>query len=139
MNNNITVVGNIGKDPEIKFAESGTAVTSLSIGTTARVRQGKEWVDGDTVWWKATFFGKKAEEIVDTYSKGMRVEVTGQFGQSHWVDKEGKPRTNWEINNPEIALKPWEKSKQSQQQAQIPAPVVKTLPTTPVLNDVAPF
>jgi single stranded DNA-binding protein len=110
MNANITVVGNIGKDPEIKFGKEGGAYTSLSIALPSRAKNGNEWVDGPTTWYKVSFFGAKAEQVCDTYGKGMRVKVTGQLLQGQpWTDKQGIHHDgSWEIGNAEIELAPWE-------------------------------
>ena len=110
MNANITVVGNIGKEPEIKFLPNGKGITSLSVAVTPRYRSGDEWVDDKPIWFKATFFDKKAEQIVDTYTKGQRISLTGQFVKGQpWTDKQGVHHDGgWEIGNAEVELKPWE-------------------------------
>jgi len=109
MNNNISVSGNLGRDPELRFNPEGLAICNLSVALTPRYKNGTVWEDKETIWFKATFFGAKAEEIVDTYAKGNRVKLTGQLqiGQP-WVGKDGsKHDGDWEIGNAEIELDPW--------------------------------
>ena len=115
MNSNISITGNIGKDPEIKFGKEGGAYTSISIALPSRAKNGNEWVDGPTTWYKVSFFGAKAEKVVDTFSKGVRVKVTGQLLMgAPWTDKQGIHRDGgWEIGNAEIELAPWEKKEKA--------------------------
>lgn len=115
MNSNISITGNIGKDPEIKFGKEGGAYTSISIALPSRAKNGNEWVDGPTTWYKVSFFGAKAEKVVDTFGKGVRVKVTGQLLMgAPWTDKQGIHRDGgWEIGNAEIELAPWEKKEKA--------------------------
>ena len=137
MNNNITVIGNIGKDPELKFGKEGSAYTSLSIGITPRRKNGLEWVDGVTIWYKIPFFGAKAEKVVGEFAKGTRVKVTGQFHQgAPWTDKQGVHRDGgWEIGNAEIELAPWEKKERTD----TAPPSTSGTVTFPTQLEVAPF
>ena len=137
MNSNISVTGNIGKDPEIKFSQAGNGVTSISVAVTPRYKNGDTWEDKDTIWFKAVFFGAKAEKVVDQFGKGNRVKVTGQLqvGQP-WTDKGGVHHPGgWEIGNAEIELSPWEKSGEKSEST--PAP--STPPVTTAQDSVAPF
>ena len=136
-NPNIVVRGNIGRDPELKFGKTGNAVASISIGVTPRVLHEGAWNDAPTLWYKASFFGAKAEKVVDTFTKGMRVQLEGQLNQTSWIDKEGQLHTGWEIGNAEISPAPWvmvEKAVESpfNQAVQVQPVAVST-------SDVAPF
>ena len=112
-----------------------SVVTSLSVAITPRQKVGTEWVDGAPEWYKAVFFGAKAEQIVETYSKGQRVKLTGQLtiGQP-WTDKQGVHHNGgWEINNAEVELAPWESKPKTDT-----SPPVKA--DAPVLDaSIAPF
>ena len=136
MNSNISVTGNIGREPEIKFGAK-SAVTSLSVAVTPRQKVGTEWVDMAPLWFKAVFFGAKAEEVVDTYGKGQRVKLTGQLtiGQP-WTDKQGVHHDGgYEINNAEVELAPWESKPKTDTSP--PESVQKSVQNTQV--EVAPF
>jgi single-strand DNA-binding protein len=102
--NTITTKGNIGSDPEIKFV-GDLAIASFSVAHTPRKKNKgtQAWEDGETMWYRVTFFGSKAEGIVDNYAKGDSVLLTGMLSQSTYTNKEGKDATSLEINGTEIA------------------------------------
>jgi single-strand DNA-binding protein len=102
--NNITTKGNIGSEPEIKFA-GDLAIASFSVAHTPRKKNksSQAWEDGETMWYRVTFFGSKAEGIVDNYSKGDSILLTGMLSQSTYTNKDGKTVTGLEITGTEIA------------------------------------
>ena len=105
MNNaEITVTGNLGKDVELKFSKTNVALAKFSIGHTPRVQQDGQWQDGETMWFRVTAFGSKAEAVADTLKQGDAVMVTGSLKQTTYTDKEGKERTSLEIAANEVAI-----------------------------------
>jgi single-strand DNA-binding protein len=102
--NTITTKGNIGSDPEIKFLQD-LAIASFSVAHTPRKknRSTQAWEDGETMWYRVTFFGSKAEGIVDNYAKGDSVILVGMLAQNTYTNKEGKTVTGLEITGTEIA------------------------------------
>jgi len=102
--NNITTKGNIGSDPEIKFA-GDLAIASFSLAHTPRKKNKSSnmWEDGETMWYRVTFFGSKAEGIVDSYTKGDSVILVGTLSQSTYTNKAGAVVTGLEITGNEIA------------------------------------
>ena len=102
--NNITTKANIGSEPEIKFA-GDLAIASFSIAHTPRKKNKstQAWEDGETMWYRVTFFGSKAEGIVDNYAKGDSILLTGALSQSTYTNKDGKTVTGLEIVGTEIA------------------------------------
>jgi single-strand DNA-binding protein len=103
---NITVKGNVGQDPEFKVSKSGTQVCSFSLAYTPRKKQGTEWIDGETMWFRVVQFGEKAEIAADSLAKGDSVMVTGTLKQSTFTDKEGNQRTGLEIMADEVGIVP---------------------------------
>ena len=86
----ITIIGaRIGKDPEMRLTNSGQAVASLSAAVTPRKKQGDQWVDAETQWFRITVFGREAEAVIENYVKGDKVIVTGRFSMSEFVNKDG--------------------------------------------------
>ena len=139
MNSNISVWGNLGKDPELKFNKDGKAFTSISIAVTPRFRNGDTYVDATTIWFKIAFFGQKAENVAGEFGKGMRVKVTGQMmiGQP-WTDKGGIHHDGgYEIGNADVELAPWE-AKAKTDTAPPTASGFTVVSAAPQL-DVAPF
>lgn len=104
----ISVKGNLGSDPELKFSKSGNAYCNFSLAYTPRVQENGEWKDGETTWFRVTLFGSKAEAIADNaeIKKGATVLVVGDMKQSTYTDKEGKERTSMEITATDIGLVP---------------------------------
>lgn len=86
----ITIIGaRIGKDPEMRLTNSGQAVASLSAAVTPRKKQGDQWVDAETQWFRITVFGREAEAVIENYVKGDKIIVTGRFSMSEFVNKDG--------------------------------------------------
>lgn len=103
--NKVILLGNVGKDPEIKFATSGTAIASFSIATSERFKdKSGEWQDR-TEWHALTAFGKVAEIIRDYVKKGSKLYVEGSLRTSSWDDKQsGQKRYKTEVVVSDISL-----------------------------------
>lgn len=104
-NNSITVRGNLGRDPEIRFLPDGTAVCDFSVADTERVRQADgTWTDGTggqkgdgTSWYKVVVWRRDAEVVADNFRKGDKVIVVGTQKITTWKNKEGETVTTVEI------------------------------------------
>ena len=103
---NISVKGNLGSDPDLKFSKNNTAYCNFSLAYTPRKQVAGEWQDGETMWFKVVAFGTKAEAIADTFRKGDTVLVVGEMAQSTYTDKEGNEKTSMEITAKEVGLIP---------------------------------
>jgi single-strand DNA-binding protein len=103
---NISVKGNLGSDPDLKFSKNNTAYCNFSLAYTPRKQVNGEWQDGETMWFKVVAFGTKAEAVADTFRKGDTVLVVGEMAQSTYTDKDGKEKTSMEITAREIGLVP---------------------------------
>ena len=103
---NITVKGNVGSDPELKFSKSNTAYVTFSVAYTPRTKDGDNWVDGETIWFRVVQFGVKAEATTDMIKKGDAVLVHGAMKQSTYKDKEGKEKTSLEITATDVGVVP---------------------------------
>jgi single-strand DNA-binding protein len=86
--NKVILVGNVGKDPEIKFAASGNAVASFSLATSDRTKdQTGNWIDR-TEWHNLVAFQRTAEIIRDYVKKGAKLYIEGRIQTRSWDDKE---------------------------------------------------
>lgn len=103
---NISVKGNVGQDPEFKVSKSGTQVCSFSLAYTPRKKQGAEWIDGETMWFRVVQFGEKAEQLADLISKGDSVVVVGSLSQSTYEGKDGSSKTSLEITASDVGVLP---------------------------------
>lgn len=89
----ITIIGNLGRDPEMRYTTSGIAVTSFSVATTKKVNG-----EDKTVWFRVSAWKNTAENCHKFLSKGSRVLVIGEVEEPKiFNDKEGNPRTSLEV------------------------------------------
>jgi single-strand DNA-binding protein len=93
---NITVTGNLTRDPEIGFTAAGVAFARFSIAVTPRRfdQQSNQWTDGETTFWDTTAWRGLAEHVGESLSKGDRVIATGTVRTHRWKDETtGEPRS----------------------------------------------
>jgi single-strand DNA-binding protein len=95
--NKVLLIGNLGKDPEVRYTAGGTAVASFSLATTDRIK-GKDgnWED-KTEWHNVTLWARLAEIAGEYLAKGKTVYIEGRLQTRKWQDKEGKDRYTTEI------------------------------------------
>ena len=102
--NKVILLGRLGKDPEMRYAPSGTAIASFSIATNHRQKsQEGEWVD-KTEWHNILAFGKNAEIVGEYLQKGKQVFIEGRLQTSSWEDQQGQKRYKTEIVASEIQM-----------------------------------
>ena len=94
--NRVIIVGNLGKDPEVRYAQSGLALCKLRVAVTERVKVREEWTD-ETEWFTVTLFGKTAENAGQYLQKGRQVYVEGRLKSDKYKDKDGVERTSVEV------------------------------------------
>ena len=96
--NNITILGNITRDPELRFTPSGTAVVSFGLAVNRSIQNKKsgEW-QTEVDFFNVTAWYKLAENCAESLSKGDRVLVSGRLSQDSWEDKEGQKRSTVKI------------------------------------------
>ena len=100
----VTLIGNLGRDPEQRYTPSGQALTNFSVATS------EKWTGQDgqpqerTVWWRVSVFGKQAETCAQYLRKGSKVYVEGRMqadpktgGPRIWSGQDGAPRASFEI------------------------------------------
>jgi len=96
--NKAILVGNLGRDPEVRYSPSGAAVANVSIATT------DTWKDKNTgeqqertEWHRVVFFGRLAEIVGEYLKKGSQVYIEGRMQTRKWQDKEGNDRFTTEV------------------------------------------
>ena len=103
--NRVTIIGNLGKDPETRYAPSGDAVTNITVATT---ETWKDKATGEkreaTEWHRVVFFGKLAEIAGQYLKKGSQVYLEGKLKTRKWQDKDGHKRYTTEINADEMKM-----------------------------------
>jgi len=90
--NTITLVGNLTRDPELRFTANGRAVASFGIAVSRRYQVNGEWQE-QTSYFKITAWGELGENSAASLSKGSRIVVTGRLEQSEYTTREGDKRT----------------------------------------------
>jgi single-strand DNA-binding protein len=100
----ITVIGNLTNDPELRFTPSGSAVSNFTLASTPRTfnRQTNGWEDGETLFLRASVWREAAENVAETLKKGMRVIASGRLKSRQYETKEGEKRTVIELEIDEI-------------------------------------
>ena len=93
----ITVVGNLVADPELRFTNNGTPVVSFRVASTTRVYKDGQWVNGEGTFLTCSVWREAAENMVESLSKGMRVMVHGRLRQRSYETREGEKRTVLEV------------------------------------------
>ena len=95
----VMIIGNLGRDPEMRYTPNGRPVTEFSVAVTHRGRdqQTGEWADLGTDWFRVTVWGDRAERTAEEFRKGNRVFVEGRFRTREYDAKDGTKRTSLEI------------------------------------------
>ena len=102
---NVTIVGNLADDPELRYTQGGVAVVSVRVGSTPRTfnRTTSTWEDGETVWVRCTAWREVAENVAQSLTKGSRVVVTGRLkAPSAYQSAQGEARASLELEIEEI-------------------------------------
>ena len=95
----ITIVGNLVADPELRFTPAGQPVATFRVASTPRIRDAAsgEWKDGDSLFLTCNVWRQAAENAAESLQRGMRVIVSGRLRQRNYETKEGEKRTVYEV------------------------------------------
>ncbi len=103
--NKAILIGNLGRDAELKYTTSGTAVATLSVATT------ESWKDKNsgerqekTEWHRVVVWGKTAENLASYLVKGKQVYIEGRIQTREWEDQDGQKRYTTEIRSDRLTL-----------------------------------
>ena len=97
--NKITLVGNLGRDPELRYTPQGTPVCSFSLATNERRKDRNTGENNDiTTWFRVTLWGRQAETASQYLTRGRPVYIEGRLRVEEWTDRDGKPRHTLEVN-----------------------------------------
>ena len=95
--NKVILIGNLGRDPEVRYMPSGDAVANISIATTETWKDKNGEKQEKTEWHRVAMFGKTAEIAGEYLKKGSQVYIEGRLETRKWTDKEGQERTTTEV------------------------------------------
>jgi single-strand DNA-binding protein len=97
--NKIILVGNLGRDPELRYTPQGTPVCSFSLATNERRKDRNTGENNDiTTWFRVTLWGRQAETASQYLTRGRPVYIEGRLRVEEWTDRDGKPRHTLEVN-----------------------------------------
>jgi single-strand DNA-binding protein len=99
--NSVTLVGNLTKDPELRFTTGGRGVASFGLAVSRRYQVNNEWQE-QTSFFNVVAWGTLGENAAASLTKGTRVVVTGRLEQRSYETKEGEKRSVVEVNADEI-------------------------------------
>lgn len=92
----ITIVGNVGRDPELRYTPQGIAVCDFSVAVNRRVGSGEDARE-ETTWFRVTVWRNQAEVVSKYLKKGRQVLVVGDVQASAYLDKAGQPAATLEV------------------------------------------
>ena len=95
--NKVMLIGNLGKDPEVRYTQAGTAVANFSMATAERFKAKNGEYEERTEWHNVTAWGKLAEICGEYLTKGKLVYIEGRLQTRKWEDKDGKDRYTTEV------------------------------------------
>jgi single-strand DNA-binding protein len=100
--NKITIVGYLGRDPEIRYTPQGTAVCNISVATTERRKNVAGEYEDHTTWFRVTLRNRQAELANEYLAKGRQIYIEGRLRQEEYTDREGNNRVSLEVNASEM-------------------------------------
>ncbi len=96
--NQVTIVGNLTDDPELRYTPAGAAVATFNVAVNRRTRdENGQWKDGETSFFRCNVWRQQAENVAESLNKGSRAIVIGRLRQRSWETPEGQKRTVVEI------------------------------------------
>lgn len=102
--NKVIIIGNLGKDPEMRYMPSGDAIANLRIATTDKFKDRNGEMQEATEWHSVAFFGKTAEICGQYLKKGSQLYVEGSLRTRKWQDKDGNDRYTTEIRGDRMQM-----------------------------------
>lgn len=139
MINKVIFIGNLGRDPEVHTASSGSIVTQLSLATSRRVKNPDGTFSDEVEWHRVICFSKLAEVARDYLAKGRQIYIEGRLRTRKWTDKQNVERYTTEVICEQ--LKMLGRKDDGAAPAAAPAPAAqRSAPTAaPMTDDEVPF
>ncbi len=102
--NQVMIVGNVTRDPELRYTPNGAALVKFGVAVSRRVRdESGQWKDADTSFFDVTAWRTLAENVAESIAQGSRVVVVGRLRTNSWETPEGERRSKVEIEAEEVA------------------------------------
>lgn len=112
--NQMTIMGHLGSDPEVRFTSSGQKVTTLRVAANQR-RGGKD----ETFWWRITIWGEQFDKIMPYFKKGSAIIASGEMLKPEiYTNREGQPQVSLNLVAYHIAFPPFGRKEEGGSHAQ---------------------
>ena len=95
-------MGNLGRDPELRYTAQGTPVCSFTMATSEKRKDRNGEFQEQTTWFKVTLWNRQAETASQYLQKGRPVYIEGRLRIEEYTDREGRPRTSLEVTATEM-------------------------------------
>jgi single-strand DNA-binding protein len=102
--NKVILIGNLGRDPEVRYLPSGDAVANLNVATTEKWKDKNGEQQEQTEWHRVAFFGRQAEICGEYLRKGSQIYIEGRLQTRKWTDKDGNERYTTEIRGDRMQM-----------------------------------
>ena len=102
--NKVILVGNLGRDAELRYTPGGAAVATLNLATTEVFKDREGQKKEDTQWHRVILWGKTAETLQDYLTKGKQIYVEGKLQTRKWKDKDGNDKYTTEVRGDRVVL-----------------------------------
>ena len=102
--NKVILVGNLGRDAELRYTPGGAAVATLNLATTEVFKDREGQKKEDTPWHRVILWGKTAETLQDYLVKGKQIYVEGKLQTRKWKDKDGNDKYTTEVRGDRVVL-----------------------------------
>lgn len=133
----IIIVGNLGRDPELRYTPQGTPVCNFSVATNERWRDSAGEPQERTTWFRVAVWGKRAENVNQYLKKGSQVYVEGRLSVREYTDREGMVRTSLDVNASDVQFLDRRPVETDQEPSTELGPAEE--PRAPLTDDEVPF
>lgn len=139
--NRVTLIGNLGRDPQVRHTQDGLAIANISLATTVSWKDKKSGERrDDTEWHRAVLYGRTAEIAAEFLKKGSPIYIEGRLRTRKWQDKEGYERITTEVIAEQMQMLGGRSGARSEFDDNVPAMKQEDLESAPELEeDDIPF
>ncbi len=137
--NKITLVGNLGRDPELRYTPQGTPVCSFTLATNEKRKDRAGEMQDVTTWFRVTLWGRQAETASQYLVKGRPVYIEGRLRLEEWTDRDNKQRYTLEVHATDMQFIGGGRSDEAAQAAPRAAATDAPPPESEMADDDIPF
>ncbi len=102
--NKIIIIGNLGRNPELRYTPQGKPVCDFTVATSEKRKDGDKEAKEETTWFRVTFWDRLAEIASQYLTKGKQVYIEGRLSTREWTSKEGRTHVSLEVRGTELQM-----------------------------------